>query len=123
MRFLEGDNLVDGIRALGERAAKRQGLTLDDLKREMLMKFEREGYPEPYAGPSPFVIEAYRYVDRVRCYPVWKSNFPVTASIDATASAHWLISTQVLARERGRVFTKKSVRPRRGVRGTVADGF
>ena len=43
MRFLEGDNLVDGIRALGERAAKRQGLTLDDLKREMLAKFEREG--------------------------------------------------------------------------------
>ena len=75
MRFLEGDNLVDGIRALGERAAKRQGLTLDDLKRDMLIKFEREGYPEPYAGPSPFMIEAYRYVDRVRCYPVWKSNF------------------------------------------------
>ena len=72
MRFLDGDNLVDGIRALGERAAKRQGLTLDDLKRDMLIKFEREGYPEPYAGPSPFVIEAYRYADRVRCYPVWK---------------------------------------------------
>ena len=43
MRFLEGDNLVDGIRALGERAARRQGFTLDDLKRDMLAKFEREG--------------------------------------------------------------------------------
>ena len=142
MKFLEGENLVDGIQQLGERAARRQGLTLDDLKRDMLIKFEREGYPEPYAGPSPFVIEAYRYVDRVRCYPVWKSNFgrptPSTRcfprncvcsmawrlhAIDATASAHWLISTQVLARERGRVFTKKSVRSRRGVRGTVADGL
>jgi hypothetical protein len=67
MKFLEGDNLVDGIRALGERAARRQGLTLDDLKRDMLIKFEREGYPEPYAGPSPFVIEAYRYADKVKC--------------------------------------------------------
>ena len=66
MRFLEGDNLIDGIQQLGERAAKRQGLTLDDLKREMLHKFEREGYPEPYSGPSPFVIEAY-------C-SVWKST-------------------------------------------------
>ena len=67
MRFLEGENLVDGIQQLGERAARRQGLTLDDLKRDMLAKFEREGYPEPYAGPSPFVIEAYRYCDRVKC--------------------------------------------------------
>ena len=66
MRFLEGENLVDGIQQLGERAAQRQGLTLDDLKRDMLAKFEREGYPEPYAGPSPFVIEAY-------C-SVWKST-------------------------------------------------
>ena len=66
MKFLEGDNLVDGIQQLGERAARRQGLTLDDLKRDMLAKFEREGYPEPYAGPSPFVIEAY-------C-SVWKST-------------------------------------------------
>ena len=49
MRFLEGENLVDGIQQLGERAARRQGLTLDDLKREMLTKFEREGYPEPYS--------------------------------------------------------------------------
>ena len=48
MRFLEGENLVDGIQKLGMRAAQRQGLTLDDLKREMLNKFEREGYPEPY---------------------------------------------------------------------------
>ena len=126
MKFLEGDNLVDGIRALGERAARRQGLTLDDLKRDMLMKFEREGYPEPYAGPSPFVIEAYRCIDRVRCYPVWKSISGAPRRRDVvpvTASAHWLISTQVLARERGRAFTKKSVRSRRGVRGTVADGL
>ena len=55
---------------------------------------------------------------------------------------NWLISTQVqwavpvrhrgvplrrprevLASERGRVFTKKGVRARRGVRGTVADGL
>ena len=43
MRFLEGENLVDGIQKLGERAARRQGLTLDDLKRDMLNKFEREG--------------------------------------------------------------------------------
>ena len=88
MRFLDGDNLVDGIRALGERAARRQGLTLDDLKREMLLKFEREGYPEPYAGPSPFVIEAYRYADRVRCYPVWKSNFgrPTLDGVDCVCS-------------------------------------
>ena len=49
MRFLEGENLVDGIQQLGERAAQRQGLTLDDLKRDMLAKFEREGYPEPYS--------------------------------------------------------------------------
>jgi len=49
MKFLEGENLVDGIQQLGERAAQRQGLTLDDLKREMLNKFEREGYPEPYS--------------------------------------------------------------------------
>ena len=56
MRFLEGENLVDGIQQLGERAARRQGLTLDDLKREMLNKFEREGYPEPYGA-------------------VWKSKF------------------------------------------------
>ena len=49
MKFLEGDNLVDGIQQLGERAARRQGLTLDDLKRDMLAKFEREGYPEPYS--------------------------------------------------------------------------
>ena len=66
MRFLEGDNLVDGIQQLGERAARRQGLTLDDLKREMVSKFEREGYPEPYGT-------------------VWKSNFGRHA-IDATSS-------------------------------------
>ena len=64
MRFLEGDNLVDGIQQLGERAARRQGLTLDDLKRDMLAKFEREGYPEPYGT-------------------VWKSKFGRHA-IDAT---------------------------------------
>ena len=49
MRFLECENLVDGIQQLGERAARRQGLTLDDLKRDMLNKFEREGYPDPYS--------------------------------------------------------------------------
>ena len=54
MKFLDGDNLVDGIRALGERAAQRQGLTLDDLKREMLMKFEREGYRSQYCVEIKF---------------------------------------------------------------------
>ena len=32
-----------------------QGLTLDDLKREMLIKFEREGYPEPYCVEIKYV--------------------------------------------------------------------
>ena len=64
MRFLEGENLVDGIQKLGMRAAQRQGLTLDDLKREMLNKFEREGYPEPHST-------------------VWKSSSDAHA-IDAT---------------------------------------
>ena len=101
-----------------------------NTKNDMLAKFEREGYPEPYAGPSPFVIEAYRYADRVRCYPVWKSNFgrPTLDGVEASRHRRDCVcslvdSTQVLARERGRVFTKKSVRSRRGVRGTVADGF
>ena len=66
MRFLEGENLVDGIQKLGMRAAQRQGLTLDDLKREMLNKFEREGYPEPHST-------------------VWKSKFGRHA-IDAMSS-------------------------------------
>ena len=83
MRFLEGDNLVDGIQQLGERAAQRQGLTLDDLKRDMLAKFEREGYPEPYAGPSPFVIEAY-------C-SVWKSTlgYPHQTSELSSSADFW----------------------------------
>ena len=30
----------------GKERLERQGLTLDDLKRDMLIKFEREGLPE-----------------------------------------------------------------------------
>ena len=67
MTFLEGVNLVDGIRALGDRAAARRGVAFEDLKREMLLQFEQEGYPEPYGGPGPLMVEAYRRVDRLRC--------------------------------------------------------
>ena len=77
MRFLEGENLVDGIQQLGERAARRQGLTLDDLKREMLMKFEREGYPEPYGTvwKSKFGRPRHRRdVDHVTAAARWREN-------------------------------------------------
>jgi len=70
MEFLEGDNLVDGIRRLGDRAAKRRGVAFDDLKKEMLATFERDGYPEPYGGPGPRVLELYRLLDRARCLVV-----------------------------------------------------
>ena len=67
MSYLDGDNLVDGIQRLGDEAAKRRGVDFETLKREMLETFEREGYPEPYAGPSAWSIEAYRVLDAWRC--------------------------------------------------------
>ena len=77
MKFLEGDNLVDGIQQLGERAAARRGLTLDDLKREMLHKFEREGYPEPYSTvwKSTFGRPTHRRdVDHVTAAARWRES-------------------------------------------------
>ena len=76
MRFMDGENLVDGIQALGERAARRQGLTLDDLKREMLSKFEREGYPEPYSTvwKSKFGRRHRRDVDHVTAAARWRED-------------------------------------------------
>ena len=77
MRFLEGENLVDGIQQLGERAARRQGLTLDDLKRDMLAKFEREGYPEPHSAvwKSKFGrLRHRRDVDHVAASARWREN-------------------------------------------------
>ena len=52
---------------MGDRAAARRGVAFDDLKKEMMATFEREGYPEPYAGPGPVALEAYRVLDRLRC--------------------------------------------------------
>ena len=66
MSYLEGTNLVDGIAALGEKAAKRRGTTLKELTREMMATYERDGFPAPSAG-SRWATEAYRAWDGARC--------------------------------------------------------
>ena len=67
MSYMRGENLVDGIQRLGDRAAAREGVPFETLKKRMVDKFEREGYPEPYAGPSALALDAFRVADRCRC--------------------------------------------------------
>ncbi|KAH8047318.1 hypothetical protein JL722_13130 [Aureococcus anophagefferens] len=67
MSYMRGENLVDGIQRLGDRAAAREGVPFETLKKRMIDKFEREGYPEPYAGPSALALDAFRVADRCRC--------------------------------------------------------
>ena len=66
MEFLEGDNLVDGIRGLGERAARRRGVSFAALVEETKASFDRDGYPAPYEGPGPIAMELYRRPDGAR---------------------------------------------------------
>ena len=68
MEFLEGDNLVDGIQELGERAARRRGVSFEQLVEETKASFDRDGYPAPYAGPGPVAMELYRRLDAARCF-------------------------------------------------------
>lgn len=70
MDLLDGVNLVDGIRRLGEREAERRGTTLAALEASALADFDANGYPEPYDGPSAATIAAYRLADAARCRAV-----------------------------------------------------
>eukprot|EP00300_Choanocystis_sp_HF-7_P034114 c4665_g1_i1.p1 GENE.c4665_g1_i1~~c4665_g1_i1.p1 ORF type:complete len:530 (+),score=118.97 c4665_g1_i1:15-1604(+) len=60
MEYLKGEKLVDGVRRVGSRLAKRQGKTLDQLEAEIRAKWEKEGLPAPYKGPGVLLTELYR---------------------------------------------------------------
>ncbi|KAL2629290.1 hypothetical protein R1flu_013976 [Riccia fluitans] len=78
MDFIPGPKLIDGIREMGKRWAAKQGLDFEQLQRDMKAKFEKEGLPPPYQGPSATTLQLYRswlrIWDLIRNYPIWLFN-------------------------------------------------
>jgi hypothetical protein len=60
MEFLEGQKLVDGVRAMSQKWAAKMGTNVETMEREMMARFEAEGLPPVYSGPSAFQIDIYR---------------------------------------------------------------
>ncbi|KAJ3086219.1 hypothetical protein HK102_013404 [Quaeritorhiza haematococci] len=81
MGFLEGPKLVEGVREVGEEWARRQGTTLKEIEREMRRKYQVEGLPPLYDGPSAFQIEFLRKFlfvkDSLINLPIWMYNVTV----------------------------------------------
>ncbi|RKP21088.1 ABC1-domain-containing protein [Rozella allomycis CSF55] len=74
MEYIKGPKLVDGIRKMGEEYAKMQGKTFKELEKEIMEKYDKEGLPPPYSGPSSTQIEVYRKLlylkDRIINIPI-----------------------------------------------------
>jgi aarF domain-containing kinase len=82
MDFLKGPKLVDGIRKIAEKVAKDQNKSLEQLEDEILEKFEKEGLPPPYSGPSASTIEFFKKLLKVRDLlfnvPAWFINLGIS---------------------------------------------
>lgn len=66
MEFLDGKQLIDGIRESASVYATKQGKTLEQLERETKAKWEKEGLPIAYSGPSAAQIASYRWAVKIK---------------------------------------------------------
>eukprot|EP01065_Artemidia_motanka_P052931 TRINITY_DN968_c0_g1_i1.p1 TRINITY_DN968_c0_g1~~TRINITY_DN968_c0_g1_i1.p1 ORF type:complete len:553 (+),score=207.80 TRINITY_DN968_c0_g1_i1:73-1731(+) len=66
MEFLPGPKLADAVREYAGVVAEREGKTLEEFETEIRTKWEREGYPERYEGPSAFKLSVYIGALKVR---------------------------------------------------------
>ncbi|KAJ3191488.1 hypothetical protein HK101_007670 [Irineochytrium annulatum] len=60
MEYLRGPKLVDGARQMGREYAAMKGTTLEAMERDIMDKYNKEGMPPPYSGPSAFQVDLYR---------------------------------------------------------------
>ncbi|KAG6552746.1 hypothetical protein Mapa_005694 [Marchantia paleacea] len=78
MDFIPGPKLIDGIREMGRRWAAMQGIDFEQMQRETKAKYQMEGLPPPYNGPSAAALELYRtwlhIRDEIVNYPIWLYN-------------------------------------------------
>ncbi|KAL3687289.1 hypothetical protein R1sor_013598 [Riccia sorocarpa] len=78
MDFIPGPKLIEGIREMGRRWAAQKGVDFEQLQRDTKAKYEREGLPPPYDGPTASTLQLYRFWlrfwDLIRNYPVWLYN-------------------------------------------------
>ncbi|KAI8617245.1 ABC1 family-domain-containing protein [Chytriomyces sp. MP71] len=94
MQFLKGKKLVDGIRDLGRDWCVRNGTTLEQYEAEMRERYEQEGLPPVYAGPSPRVMDLWfalvRARDAISNVPRWMWNY----TVGWVAPREWLLPYQ-----------------------------
>jgi len=66
MELLPGPKLIDGMRAFYAAYAKKQGTTLKRMETVARKKFEEEGIPDKYDGPSAAQIASYQRMMKLR---------------------------------------------------------
>jgi aarF domain-containing kinase len=73
MDFLKGPKLGEGVREYARVVAAEQGLTLEQLEAKVCAKWQLDGMPAPYEGPSATQVEAYRTALK---WQDWIHNLP-----------------------------------------------